>query len=261
MYRKGFLDESKISFQPLSSSNDVSFTYLALLKAARIVCCENKAPLIDYRTNTSAQISSNRKSENLYYAMKMIVDKLGDGISKLELTQIIYAYMSLAVFELQNCQDEQINQRFYDITRQFLQEYSRGIIIHDPIIKKRMDLFLERDYNSKWFNDGEEFYEQMRSNLERLLIDIGDNESILIWGNGAKSKSLQRSLSEKGFKNVLVTDKKNNNVGMYTEWGYIIVNSGDAIKSSSIIIASNRTVYNDLQNIGIECIDLEAYYE
>ncbi len=261
MYRKGFLDESKISFQSLSSCNDVSFMYLALLKAARIVCCENKTPLINYRANTNVQISSNRKSENLFLAMKMIVDKLGDSISKLELTQIIYAYMSLAVYELQNCRDEQTNQRFYDSTRHFLETFNRDIIIQDPVINKRIELFLCRDYTSKWFNGGEEFYEQIRSNLEGLLKKISNNEGILIWGNGAKSKSLQRALSEKGFGNVCVTDKKNSDVGKYTEWGYLVIHSDDAIKSSKTIIASNEAIYNYLRDIGIECVNLEEYYK
>ena len=261
IFRKQYLDDKKLFFQSLSSSNDVSFVYRASLKANSIVYSDNRRALAHYRVNTGTQISANKKSMNLYRAVKHVLNEMGDEVSELSLRQIVYAYIMLAVYELRECKDDKINREFYDCTQALINDKAKHLRFNDPVADDRLKRFMALDYESNWFGRGNEFYERIKANYEMLADVLNVEDNILIWGNGEKSNSLQRVLRERGFGKVNIADIKNSNVGERTESGYMIVDYLQALKCNRKIVASNRSIYSYLTQKGYRCIDLDDYCE
>lgn len=254
-----YIKKNNIRFQSLTSCNDLAFTYLCCLRADRIVYCKNKKPLVNYRINTNNQISSNRNSLNLYYAINKVIAALGDNITELELTQVLYAYILLSVYELQQCKCDSSNREFYVLTKELLERTKESVHISDNIINKRINRFLTMDFDSRWFVLAGDFYYQIRDNFIALSDKIKREDSVLIWGNGNRSKALQKVLREEQYVNVYITDLKNDMVGDKTVAGYKIISTEDAFLEQRIIIASNVAVFNNLVSKGIKCINLEEY--
>ena len=261
IFRKQYLDENRLYFQSLSSSNDVSFVYRASLKAKSIVYCDNRRPLAHYRVNTRTQISRNRKSMNLYCAVKHVLDEMGNDVSELSLRQLVYAYLMHAVYELRECKDDKINREFYGCTRAWLNDKAKNLRFNDPVADDRLIRFMTLDYESNWFGRGNEFYERIKENYEMLAKVLNTEDNILIWGNGEKSNSLQRVLREHGFGEVCIADIKNSNVGEKTESGYMIEDYSQALECNRKIVASNHSIYCYLTQKGYRCIDLDVYCE
>lgn len=76
MYKKEFIEKYHLSYQNLSSSNDVFFGVMAVLLAKRIALVGSDNPLILYRTGIETQISANRISMNAYLAFEAIHDSM-----------------------------------------------------------------------------------------------------------------------------------------------------------------------------------------
>ena len=256
MFKKSFLKDKEVLFQSLSSSNDVSFAFQAALKASMIIYCKSR-PLVNYRTNSAIQISNNRRSINLYEAIINVIDKLGEGITRQQLVQIIYVYISLVVYEFNKCKDISVNRRLYELTRELLVKYRDDIKVDNSVIAERIRLFKSMNYESGWMKNGLEFDVQINAFFTALEEHMKSNKDILIWGNGAKSRSLQRVLRKKGYDRVLVTDITNNDVGEKTVSGYKIIGSERARMGDYIIIASNHSIYCSLKKEGIVCVDLD----
>lgn len=259
IYRRDFLFSNNITFQSLSSSNDVSFSYLCYLKADRIVYSKCKTPLLNYRVNTDTQISHNRNSLNHYYAVNNVIETMGKDITNKEFTQIVFAFVSLSVYELQNCKEESLNREFYKMVREFLDCKKDNYSITDYEINSRINSFMTLDYDSYWFDLKKEFYKQISSNFMALSRRVRPNEKIVVWGNGTRSMALQLVFVDRGYGDVFITDIKDDKVGEKTQCGYKIIGTEEARVCGRKIIASNSGIYEQLRTEGIDSINLEEY--
>ena len=59
LYRREFVKENKLQYQPLFNANDVFFTFSALVKAERIVALDKA--LVNYRTGLKTNLQSSKK--------------------------------------------------------------------------------------------------------------------------------------------------------------------------------------------------------
>ena len=76
LYRASFIRENNISFQEISSINDLYFVFMTYVKARRIGICKSK--LVYYRIGSSdgLTINNDKEPDNIYRAYKKLKDTL-----------------------------------------------------------------------------------------------------------------------------------------------------------------------------------------
>ena len=257
-----FLRKNHISFQNLTSSNDVSFDLMCCLLAKRIVYCEGGKPLLTYRTQSENQISANRTPLNHWHAVNRVLELSVGKMDEIESKQLLFVLIVGMISELGRSSNEGKRRAGYDALKSYLVKHG----IKEPFKVRRyntyINLWIENEYESKWFEKIADFDLQIEENAEIILSDVlSGHKRVVIWGNGKRGQALQRFCKKRGVKNLSVADQKNDLVGTYTTKGFLVIHTDDALEEADVIIASNYDIYVDLlKSVGdIKLIDLEKY--
>lgn len=158
MYKKKFLEDNKLVFQDLSSSNDVFFGVMSVLLAKKIVLVESSGPLVLYRTGTKTQISARRIPMNAYRAFEKVYNEM----VKRELWEKYYEYffdyfLVCILYELRCSKEGQMNRQLYEfIAQDGLKKLGLSEIEADKFKNQHVYQgiwnFLYRSYDSRWFD-------------------------------------------------------------------------------------------------------------
>lgn len=256
--RTEFLKERKVYFQSLACCNDVFFSCMVMVKAAKR-CCVKNIPLIFYRAYTGVQISANRNPLDLYKAV-MLVDEIGsqNGENIFLQKQLGALLIRNGLLEMKNCHKEAYNREFYDLLRRF---FTRHIIdFQNKMLCACMKRIKEQAYERAWIYDCMDFMSQLRITAEKLKKAVCGKEPIFLWGLGYRGKIFQQFCREEGIHLHGAADIKNDEIGNRTDYGNKIFSTEDVLKSGGMIIAANEKIYQYLSNRGLNLLNLEEYY-
>lgn len=260
MYNRDFLIQHRICFQTLSSCNDVFFSIMVAKTAKKKTYLADMI-LVKCRKNIQTQISANRRSDNLVYAIDLAertMEKNGccDETARRQL--MIYLIVD-GIRELDRCKDEETNRQCYKFIQERLKKDK--IAIDDRQINNFYLSFLEKSYESRWHTMESVFYEQLKDRSEELLAQLSDRRKIYLWGLGNRGKAFQRFCAETGVMICGAVDRKNADIGGKTAYGNKICHTDQALKEAELIIASNSDIYNDVRQNKefMQIINLETY--
>ncbi len=255
--RREFLIEQKIFFQNISSSNDVFFSCMALKKANRISVLSNV--LVEYRTNTSIQISSTRNPRDIFTAIELLEEKLGQENKIIK--QLWVMKLRVGWFQLCGCRNENYQKETYE--RLLLEcKKNERVILMDLKANFLRENIARHSFESKWFKESRDFLNQMKWCLEVIKSILVEESQLYLWGLGKRGTAFQLLCKKEGFLLTGVADKNNKMIGQCTEHGYKIVHTEEVLGSSGLIIASNSQIWNDLGNMldkSRRIINLESY--
>lgn len=262
MCRKDFLIKNGIFFQSLPCSNDVFFSYMCSVCAKKIMYCLKGEPLLYYRRNHLKQISANRNPLYCFLAIIELVKRRESSMDMKEYRQIIYALMLGSVYEFQRCEEEK-NRRCYDLISSYLRSKADNLVFDGKAANNVYKYYKEESYDSYWFKVRGDFYIQLKRREEVILQGVCGKGTVVIWGNGARGRALQRLFREHGMGSFFVTDIKNEDVGKKTRYGYKIIHTTQVAVISEIIIATNGVTYEYLKDkygkYDIEIVNLALY--
>lgn len=258
--KKDFLLEHNIYFQSLSSCNDVFFSLNIAKKA------ERKAYIIDsklvkVRINISTQISANRDSRNLVYAVNLMekMMKQEDEYDEFVNKQLVAFLIFGGLYEMKKCRDENKNRECYLMMRSYLQKNS--LICDDKILYSLSNNILNLPFESHWFEPEIDYLWELRLYSKELTDILQIKKEIFLWGLGKRGNAFQQFCQETGINIVGVTDKMNINVGNYTKYGNKILHTKNVFDQVGIIVASNEDIYDELirMHLQSDILNLEKY--
>lgn len=264
MCKTEFLRNNNIHFQNLTTSNDVYFAFTACLLAKHIICCENGRPLVTYRVENGNQITSYSNLLNYWYAIEYVLETRKKNDYDIEWRQIMVALLSVIIDLLHRTSDEGRKRKCYEIVQLLVKKNKEHLQFENRKYNKYVLLFLEKEYESKWFEKINDFERQIEDYADSVLLDwIENNKKVVIWGNGKRGKAFQRFCKKKSVVNIRVTDKNNDKINYYTEEGYLIICTEDVYKYADIVVASNFEIYKELKAVEklnrVQVVNLENY--
>ena len=259
-----FLRRNNIFFQNLSSSNDVFYALMCCLIATGIVYCDERKPLLTYRTQNENQISANRTPINFWWATKKILESITICEDDVRWLQIMCSLVVGIIYEINSSIDEGKRNECYEIIRAFIQVNKKKLNFKNRRFQTYVSFFLENKYESKWFEKVGDFERQLEELDDAVMSSLmNSNRNIVVWGNGKRGQAFQSYCKKKGIMNIHVTDRKNEAIGECTEFGYQIVDSESVFGWADIIVASNYNIYEGLlirqESQDLEIINLQKY--
>lgn len=159
MYKKKFLEDNKLLFQDLTSSNDVFFGVMSVFLAKKIVMVESSEPLVFYRTGTKTQISARRIPMNAYRAFEKVYNELVSRKLWEKYYEYFFDYFLVCIlYELRCSKKGETNRQLYEfiaqdgLKRLGLLEIEEGKFKNQHVYQGIWN-FLNRSYDSRWFNE------------------------------------------------------------------------------------------------------------
>lgn len=259
--KRSFLIDNNISFQSLKCANDVYYSLLCAIYAKKIVYVEGEQILVDYRTGSSNQISSNRDPRCVCDAIEKILKRVNmDAHLK---AQIASAFLGMMKYEFNSSSDDRWREESYYRLRGMLKEYFCDVVFEDNtynVLKKKIE---EEDYSCGQFFLSGDFEGQLRGVQDELKKEISDIEDVVVWGNGKRGKAFLNILDLFDCKSVMIVDTKNDSVGMFAENEVPIMHTDKVKGKNCVIIATNNCIYNDIKDLDdykkAKIINLERY--
>lgn len=242
LIKKSMIEKKKISFQEISSCNDVYYSVMCALESERIMYCKNGRPLVEYRVGRKEQISSNRSPIDLVRAFKKIINDtkpIKDKVEKMLVAELVF----LGCGELMSSAE--------DSEKRVLYQYIRDEIIRTNCIEKLekgrirdyCTEFVNNSFDSKWFLENEtDIFE-----IDKIRNRVDEPKPVCIWGYGKKGLEIDKLLHQDGKYQVIVTDKKNIMVGKKTKYDSPIVDYQSILRSNYYVIASKVEIYEFLE--------------
>lgn len=151
IYRRAFVLETGLQFQPLRNSNDVFFVYSSLAMAKRVVTY--KKPLVNYRVGMATNLQATKKKSPFcfYEAFKAWHDKL-KALGVLE--EVRQSYVSAALegclYNLRTVTDPETKKLVFD--------------------KMRNEIFRELEITGK----PKAYYHDQKNYADMCLVEKGD---------------------------------------------------------------------------------------
>lgn len=232
IYRRTFIEKNDLKFQNLESSNDMYFSLMSLLLAEKIIQLNSDKVMVYARDHSGEyRISNNRNLMCTYKALEYVLIQL---VKKNRIGTTVNHYFYRVFFTLKNilyyAQSTKETEKFYlylhnegiERLRLLAGEYYAGV---DENIKKCLDEFIKRPYQSKWYVNDSVFKIYLQDNTEYikgiLQKYVCDGRKIGIWGAGCNGKAFLNFCREEGIVVDAVVDMDKNKQGK-TVGGYSI---------------------------------------
>lgn len=262
LFRRDFVRQNRISFQTLSSSNDVYFSCMTAILARRICYTKCDRPLIFYRQSVENQISANRNPENILEAVKWTMEDLKRrGLYSNNINRIFAFLYEHAAYELRTSRKEELCRKFYNDLRHFVIEHEGKVFLTRPEFAYFKDNLLKREYDSRWFLLIGNYRAQLEERADELEEKLRGYRRIALWGMGKRGEAFQNFCKSKDIGLAGIADRSNVGVGNFTKDGFRIIDKKDALETADMIVASNKEIYDSLLAVDgeIQCIDLSQY--
>lgn len=255
--RRDYLNSNQIYFQDLTSCNDVFWSCMVMECAEKIGVIED-ANLIRHRTKTSTQISANRDSVNLYYAIRLLIEQNKENT--LFMRQCKALLLVAMISELARCPIETKNEQLYENIKQLF--VGESITFHSKLIEKCKENVISLPYSSYWFKNADRLEWKLALLKNEIKEVLRNSESVFLWGMGKRGEEFQKFCKNEGVDLGGVTDVKNEKVGLVTAYGYLVMHTEDVIaKREGVVIACNSEIYEFLllKKCKLHIINLEEY--
>ena len=258
--KSSFLLEHNIYFQSLPSYNDTFFS-LMIAKNAVKKAYITETNLVKYRRNISTQISANKDICNLIIAVDFMVNelKLRGQYDEMVERQLMKFLITRNLNAMKKCKDDNIIRECYLRMHDYLGH--NPITINHSLLYCLYRNFMNKPYESRWFEDEIDFFWQLRAYSEELKELLQGKIPLYLWGLGKRGEAFQRFCKEESIDICGVADRKNENIGNCTEFGNKIFSTDEVMDSKGCIVASNEDIYGELIKMQLQAdiINLEEY--
>ncbi|MCI9143236.1 MAG: glycosyltransferase family 2 protein [Lachnospiraceae bacterium] len=259
LVRRDFLDKNHISFQTLSSSNDLYFSMLLEIRARKTCYCN--AALMEYRVNHTGRISVDRDPRNGYFAVERLLNDL-------EATECRRLYPSIMLFlaynvicEIMASEKEECNLEAYCAVQKLLENQMFWNPVTLEFYKQIVENFQNKTYESRWWQTIFFHDYQYIVHGKEIKSALTGYKKIILWGLGARGKAFQKFCRREGISLSGCTDIQNRPGYILTKYGVPVLHTAEASQCADLIVASNHAIYTYiLKNIqGVSVIDLQDY--
>lgn len=261
LIKRKLIIDNNIQFQNFSSSNDLFFSCMVLLKAKRIINVHN-SNLIIHKINREGQISGNRNPINHLNATKSLMEKIKDEKS---IRKIIELMVISGLSELNRCSNEENRKRFYTELVDYINDEEKIIKSASERQIKIINIYKRYPYESKWWSTIDLFYYNQLKDNRNVLIEIMKkiNKPIL-WGCGNRAKAFIKFINQENIRIYGITDRNIENAKRLKKElkiENVIYSNEEAIANAESIIASNEKIYESLikKDYDFPLINLEKY--
>lgn len=203
LFRKGFIDNSKVVFQQLTSQNDVYFSEMTYLCAERIMELENDKVLLHIRDHETAdRISHNKSSLNHYYACKCVMEQLLKEEKITEFSFFCYKAYYILAHALSLKDGKELYNLLITKEAENIKKYSDIQQNNDSGVHILLNDLIEKEYEIRWFD---------RTTLLSLAFERTDNplwneltgdSTIAVWGAGKYGKMV---IFEAGRRGIIIS--------------------------------------------------------
>lgn len=253
--KRSFLVSENISFQSLSSGNDIYFNFMTAFCASKISVVSKS--LILYRCGSLFQISSSRNPINYLLA----VEKVKNDISSKEcykdeyLAMLNYSLLLLVIYDFSKKLKDDIKEEAYLIFRDYFK--NSNIIVNNNYFKKKMIQFNNCDYT--WIELVNKFELQFDMHSKELVSKLKQYTGrIVLWGIGERGKAFVSWCNKHNIKVDKIYDRSQISIGDIEGCNF------DYLKSyEDLIAASNDSIFDIAMKECIKghIINLESYSE
>ena len=260
--RTEYLKTNKISFQSLSSDNDVFYSILVMMCTDRITFLP-RSDLFFYRNGNEFQISSKRNPNNLLFAINSSKEALrSKGIYSDNIEKILLVYLVVVGGrDLKRCGNTQIVKQYYNTVAEIIRS---STIRTDSLQAATIINFWENnEFESYWFNMFDDYFAQLVFFGDILLAELIDKK-IFLWGAGKRARAFLEFLKIKKIALAGICDSNKNTEDLAKLYNTKSFLPEEVLSNNCLIVASNENVYNYLQKkvnrkYQIELLNLEKY--
>ena len=259
--KRSFIADNKIKFQNLKCANDVFYSMMCAICAERIVYVEGNQILVDYRTGSGNQISSNRDPRCVCDAVEEIMKTVQSDkcLSK----KIAYAFFDMLRYEFRHSDNKFWREESYYRIRKILKRYFENVTFENNtwnVLREKVENF-EYNYGQIFLNADLEA--QLQDTQEDLKKEIGESDELVVWGYGKRGKAFLNILDITKYKKVMVVDRSNDGVDLIADKGVPIIHTDMVMGKECVIVATNTSIYNDIKELDdfkhAKIINLEKY--
>jgi glycosyltransferase involved in cell wall biosynthesis len=254
MYRRDFLLENKLEFQPLPSSNDVYFGEMVSFMADRILSLDDDRVMVYARDHSSPdRISFDRDPMCVYKAyIKILKELKARGVLQNAYDYIYYKCYWGLINGIKMAKTENRKRQFYDFLRSegigTLMAIGDGYQGHfSKVFNMVYANYSLREYDSLWFEYEDRIIFEFMETFDKL-IDMFAGNKVVVWGAGHYGNIFIRYLEDnkvKAYSVVDISEKK---------WGekicsYIIKNPlAIDFDNIDIVIVAAASAIDDVRN-------------
>lgn len=262
LYRKRFIINNNLSFQNLTSQNDVYFVIMSYLKAESIVFLRDNRAFIHNRDHDSSiRITNNIDVTNGYRAYKRILEELIDADEK---PRYVYAYFKCYTALLRSIQSK-MGKDLYEYLlkneKESLKKYD-DFFVEGHNLYPQLSTFIDNSYESGWFLDENRVSMIMRDRNNDLWHKFGNNRSVVIWGCGRNGRALLKIADKLGIEYRMVVDNNADIIGSIYQYMVIKPSEIEFDSIKGVIITMNQRdldVERFLDNNNVEYCYLVDY--
>ena len=257
IYKKSFIENNKLEFQNLPSSNDVYFVVMCLLLAQKIIVLnDNRIMLYARDHNQPARISCSRNPMCVYNAMLEVKKGLMERkVFQKCASHFYYMLYQQLMAALQRAGSEEAEKDFCEFLR------TTGIKclgIRDPQIELDTDSYIHSKF-VPFMKEG--IYADWYRGVNILSIYLDKQSDVLItfiaqykkngiqigvWGAGINGKILIQFCNQHGLAVDLIVDADKQKQGKTFE-GYCISPPEKAYGRVKVMIVTGQFMYQDVQ--------------
>lgn len=259
LYRKTFIENNQLEFQDLKSSNDVYFSYMALLLSDRTIVLDDERIMVYARDHMGeARISNNRNPICGFMAIEkvqqelMARDKLKDVFEP-----FFYQFYYFIKALLYTCRGTEKEKELYD----YLQKEGVKKICDlglpyynqlDEYIRQRLEGFYVNPYETRWYeadNLLDIYLEENKELVCKLLMDYqSKGKEVNIWGAGRNGQSLVEFCKKNHIEVSMIVDVDDNKQGK--KIGDYYVSSPRLLgKGTGLIVVSGIGILESVQRV------------
>lgn len=260
MFRRSFLEENRLEFQDLPSSNDVYFAQMSLFCARRIICLDDRRVMVYARDHSEPQrISSRRNPMCSYYAMEKLCREL--KVRNMLDKYAPYLYFKLPVrfmYVISTEKSEKCKKNFYDFLHEegirrcieYGKEYYGQIDAYDKYL---LESFQNDQYESRWFERPETYFQcHLKKNgdviCEFIKNRMSEHKKMVLWGIGTNGKILLDYLSEHFIRICGIADCDKTKQGTMID-GYEIVDPAVFLQEADYILVTSKELFEAVSSM------------
>ncbi len=273
LYKRTFIEGTQLTFQDLSSSNDVYFVMMALMLSERTVVLENDKVMVYVRDHSEkGRISSNRDPMCAYKALM----RIGEELVRRNKFEELYGYFFYRAFTtlrsaLLADKNAERAEAFYAFLRKEGMKKLCGLNeqcyeMADQFIQRELEQFIEKSYESGWYKE-EIPLKIYLHNKKNMVVNLFEEckmakKKVAVWGAGINGNILLAFCQTCKLEIEAVIDKSKEKQGN-TLQGYTIVSPEEALDKIQVIVISACFIYEsvvrEVGNREIEVVDINRF--
>lgn len=260
MFLRSFLEENKLEFQDLPSSNDVFFVNMAIFCAKRIIWLEDRRVMVYARDHFEpSRISNDRDPMCTYYAMEKLAVELNkrnmfDKCAKF----YYYALASIMWSFVTKEKDEERKRKLYELLHkegiskcvEYGKDYYDQINEYDKYV---LESFQNNVYETKWFDYPDTYFQvYLNKNGDAICkfinTKISEKKNIILWGVGRNGEILLEYLAMHSIKLFGAVDCDKAKQGTVVI-GYEITDPDILSQEADYIIVTSEWLYQEVSQL------------